>query len=503
MESLAAHLLIAFGLIALNALFVLTEFAIVKVRSSRLELLARKGSVRAVLVQSILQNLDVYLSAIQMGITMTSLGLGWVGEPAVAHVIKGYLLEWNIPYISAWTHGLSFTIAFGVITFLHILLGELVPRSIGLQKAEIVALWMAVPLRVFFLTFKIPVTFMAQASIKILHLFRLTTAAEADQSVSEDEMRIILGASEEKAGIPLERLLLLDNIFDFGSTKVSEVMVPKDRAVCLSPEKSWEENLSIIRSRRFSRYPLSRAGLEAAEGYVHVKDLLGAAMPPDLKLLKRKLPEVGSGELLERLIQNFADKGAPIALVREADGSVSGLVSLEDILEEIVGEVHDEFDLPHAWSFMDVLVPNAVEIGIDATEPAAVIARLIDKLKGAVSGLDHKLALKIVTERESRLSTALGHGVAVPHGRIPNLERPMVAIGRAQKNFHFLAPDKTQVKLVFLILTPTTNPLLQLKILSRVASLVSNETLRRRMLRAKTADHLLDTIRTADTVFSI
>lgn len=502
MESLATHLSIAFGLIGLNAAFVLTEFAIVKVRTSRLELLVRKGSARAVLVQSILQNLDVYLSAIQLGITMTSLGLGWVGEPAVAHLIKGYLIEWNLPYISAWTHALSFAVAFGLITFLHIVLGELVPRSIALQKAELFALWMAVPLRVFYLAFKLPITLMARTSIAVLHLFRLGTAAEADQAVSEDEMRIILGASEEKTGIPLERLLLLDNIFDFGSTKVSEVMVPKEKVATLDPGKPWDENLAVIRSRRFSRYPLTGSGLEAADGYVHVKDLLGSPNP-DLKLLKRKLPEVRAGELLQRLIQNFADKGSPIALVREEDGAAAGLVTLEDILEEIVGEIHDEFDLPHAWSFMDVLVPSASDIGIEAAEPPDVIMRLLERLKAAVPSLDHKSAFKIVAEREARLSTALGHGVAVPHGRIPNLDRPLVAIGRAQKNFHFVAPDKTPVRLVFLILTPASAPVLQLKILARVASLVSNETLRRRMLRAKSAEHLIETIKTADTVFSI
>ena len=165
MNQLSINILIAFGLIGLNACFVLAEYALIKVRTSRLEVLAREGNARAVMVQGMLRQIEVYLSAIQMGITMSSLGLGWVGEPAVAALLEVYLQRIPVIYISVMAHALSFIMAFGAITFLHILLGELVPRSIGLQKSEVIALWAALPLRLFTLAFKTPVTILANASI--------------------------------------------------------------------------------------------------------------------------------------------------------------------------------------------------------------------------------------------------------------------------------------------------------------------------------------------------
>src|SRR5271157_299779 len=187
MNPSSANILIALGLIALNACFVLAEYSLIKVRASRLEVLARKGNARAVMVQGMLRKIEVYLSAIQMGITMTSLGLGWIGEPAVASFLELYIQKAPVLYISIMAHALSFIIAFGTITFLHILLGELVPRSIGLQKSEVIALWTALPLRVFTFAFKLPVTVLANASIGILRLLRMPPLSQAETQFSEEE----------------------------------------------------------------------------------------------------------------------------------------------------------------------------------------------------------------------------------------------------------------------------------------------------------------------------
>lgn len=494
---------VAAGLIVLNAGFVLVEFALVRVRSSRLELLARQGNARAILVQGMLRDLDLYLSAIQMGITMASLGLGWIGEPAVAGLLEGRIRGLPLGLSEAAAYGLSFALAFGFITVLHILLGELVPRSVGLQKAELVTLWAAYPLRVFYLAFKTPVTLMARASIAILRLMRLQPASEAETHLSEEEIRLMLGASEERGGVPLERLLLIENIFDFGSAKVADIMVPREKVACLALSKGWEENLEVIRTRRFSRYPLCEGGLDSVVGMVHLKDSALAGFSggvPDLRKLRRDLAEVPAGESLQKLLQQFADRGIHMALVRGGDGAAAGVVTLEDILEELVGEVHDEFDLPQAWSLMDVVVPSAVEAGVEAADREAVIRRLVGRLHAARPEFDAEEAVRAVLERESKLSSAIGHGVAVPHGRLASLRRALVAVALASRALPFPAPDKHPVRLVFLVLSPSAVPLAQLRILGRIASLLSNDNLRRRLLRAQSARRLLDVLGTADTL---
>jgi len=499
MDSLFWTLLTSLLLLALNAYFVLGEFALVKVRASKVELLARKGDLRAATVQGMLQNLDVYLSACQLGITMASLGLGWIGEPAVARLLHAWLGPWG-----GASHAVSFGLAFALITFLHIVLGELVPRSVAIQKADLVALWATFPLRLFTAAFRIPITFMARVSIWLLRLMRLSAAADADSVCSEEELRVMLGSSTEEHGYSLERLMLLENVFDLATARVSEAMLPRDKVVCLSLAKPWEENLAVVRERRFSRYPVCEENVDDAVGFVHVKDLFlkAGAATPDLRGLCRPLAVVSPADSVQKLLRLFPDKGIHMALVREGKGPVFGLVTLEDLVEELVGEIHDEFDLPQAWALTDLLVPGAVEVNMQETERDAVLKSMLTRLKSQNPGLDYDAALKAVLAREAQFSSAVGHGVAIPHARLSSLDKPLLALARAAKSFGFTAPDKTPVRLVFLILTPAASPIVQLKILARIASLFHNENLRRRVLRAKSVDRLMEILRTADTVLS-
>ncbi|MBI4386606.1 MAG: DUF21 domain-containing protein [Elusimicrobia bacterium] len=498
-----AHILGALGLIALNGCFVLAEFALVRVRASRVEVLARQGNARAVLLQKILQDLELYLSAIQTGITMASLGLGWIGQPAVARLLSGVLD--GFPYGNVAAHGVSLVVAFALITFLHIIFGELLPRSIGIQRAESVALWAAWPLKLYCVAFKPLVKVLAGTSMRILRGLKFQRASEADPHFSEEEVRLLLGSTDEKAGFSLERLMLIENVFDFGAARVADAMVPKERVAFLSRDKGWEENLAVIRKRHFSRYPLCVNTLDSVVGYVHIKDILLASVPPgstpDLGAFRRDLPEVSPGDSLQKLFQGFADRGVRMAVVRERK-QVLGLLSLEDILEELVGEIHDEFDLPQAWSLMDVLIPAAVDVGVDVADREFAIRFLVTKLHQATHEFDAEEAFQAVWEREGKFSTAVGRGIAIPHARLPSLMRPLVAIGRAAKSFQFPAPDATPVRLVFLVLTPTATPVAQLKILARIGSLASNENLRRRLLKTKSREHFIEILRTADTVLA-
>lgn len=497
-------LLICVILLGANALFVLVEFAIVRVRTSRIEMLVRTEKPGALHVQEVLSRLDVYLAAIQLGLTITALTLGAIGEPALTHWFKGHFERFPILPPPRILHGISFALALLILAFSHTVFGELVPRLVGIQKAEIVSLWSAYPLRLFSLAFRIPIAFMSFCSVAILRLFGMKSIADSESAVTEEEMRILLGETHEKGTFPLERLLLLENLFDFGSAKASEAMIPLEKAAMLSLNVPWTENLETIRARRYSRYPLRDETLGIV-GMLHVKDFLFKSEDgrvPDLRALRREIALVSESDSLEKLLKYFPDKGIHMALVHNAAGAAVGLLTLEDIIEELIGEVHDEFDLPQAWSLMDVVVAPALAVGLAAADRQSAIAQLLAKLKAAFPELNEPEILKAILDREMKFSSAVGHGVAVPHARLPNISRPMVAVGRFSKPVPFPSPDSAPVKLVFLILTPASSPIIQLKVLARIASLATNENLRRKLLRAKTAESMLEILRTADTLLA-
>ena len=204
------------ALIAANGLFVLMEFAMVRVRPSRIEVLARKGSRRAIAVQGVLVRLDDYLAACQVGITLVSLTLGYVGEPAVAAFVAGALGGFTQLLPPVAFHALVFVLSLGILSWFHIVLGELVPRTAGIQFAEVVALWGVLPLVGFAAFLRWPVRFLSVSSTAILRIIGIKPAAEADHSVTVDEMRVLLGETQERGAMPLERLLLLENLFDLG-----------------------------------------------------------------------------------------------------------------------------------------------------------------------------------------------------------------------------------------------------------------------------------------------
>lgn len=497
--------LLAAALVAANALFVLMEFALVRVRPSRIEVIARKGSRRALAVQEVLRSLDDYLAACQVGITILSLTLGYVAEPTIAGAVERALGDWSSLVPHAVFHGAVFALSIGVLSWFHIVLGELVPRTLGIQFAEAVALWGVLPLKGFAAFLHWPVRFLSASSRGILRVFGAKPASEADHSVTVDEMRVLLGETQEKGAMPLERLLLLENLFDFGSAKVSDAMRPRERIVALSLARPWAENLATIREKRYSRFPLCETlELDSVVGYVHVKDLLleDRGPEPDLKRLRRDLYEVPETETLEKLLKTFPDKGVHISLVRDGLNRVIGLLTLEDILEELVGEVRDEFEKVKGWVPGEMFARAAVDANLPTVERKATIRHLMDRMKAANPELDAETAFAAVWERELKFASAVGHGVLVPHARLPGLKAPMVAVGRWPKAPPLPTPDGAPLRLVFLILTPLETPTMQLKVLQRIASLVMNETLRRKILRAKSDDALLTLLRTADTLLA-
>lgn len=491
-------------LVAASAFFVLLEYALVRVRPARVEMLARKGSRRALLVQEMLAHLDDYLAAIQVGITAIGLALGAVGEPAITAMLssRAESLLGDLP--DAWLRVISFWIAVGLLAFFQIVLAELVPRSIAMHYAEPLALWGAAPLRVMATFLRLPIRVMSFCSRAVVSLLGMKPASDAAHTVTVDEMRVILGETHEKGAIPLERLLLLENLFDFGAAKASDAMRPREKIAFLSLSRTWAENLALIREKRFSRYPLCEDGLESIIGFVHVKDLLfrEGEGEPDLRKKKRELLEVPENEPLERLLKTMPDKGQHMALVKDAAGRIAGVLSLEDIIEELVGEIRDEFDKTQGWVAGELFSKAAVDANLPAADRRAVIRHLVDRLKALNPELDSDAAFNAVWDRELKFTSAIGGGVLLPHARLSGLAQPLVAVGRFQKAPPLPTPDSVPLRLVFLLLTPLETPVVQLKVLQRIASLLTNETLRRKLLRAKTDAALLELLRTGDTLLA-
>ncbi len=496
--------LIIAALVGLNALFVLMEFALVRVRPARMEVLARKGNARAAAVQEVLAGFDEYLAAMQVCIALISITLGAVGEPGLVVAIQARLPAFAGSLSPRTLHAFSFAASVAVLAAVQIVFAELVPRAIGAHYADYISLYGARPLKALAVFLRWPIRAATACSRGVLGLFRLRPAAEAEHAVSVEEMRVVLGETQERGAMPLERLLLLENLFDFGSAKVSDAMRPRDRIIHLSLAKSWEENLAVIREKRYSRFPLCENDLDSVLGYVHVKDLIlqDAGPSPDLKKFRRDLYEVSDTETLEKLLKTMPDKGVHMAIARDGLNRVMGLITLEDIIEELIGEVRDEFEKVKGWVPGEMFVRAAVDANLPTVERKATIRHLMDRLKAAHPELDADVAFAAVWERELKFASAVGHGVLVPHARLPGLKEPLVAVGRFAKAPPLPTPDGAPLRLVFLILTPLETPTMQLKVLQRIASLIMNETLRRKILRAKTDESLLTLLRTADTLLA-
>ncbi|MFI5362351.1 MAG: CNNM domain-containing protein [Elusimicrobiota bacterium] len=492
-------------LIAINALFVLLEFGLMRTRPARIEILARKGSIRAAAVQDVLARFDEHLAAMQVCIAVVSLALGAVGEPAVVAELHAHFARWIDWLPPAWLRVLSFAVAVAALAGVQMILGELVPRAVAIHYAEKIALFGARPLKGLALFLRWPIRLTTALSKGILRVLGLKPASEADHTVSVEEMRVLLGETQDKGAMPLERLILLENVFDFASAKAAEAMRPREKIAFLSLARPWAENLATIRAKRFTRYPVcERDDVDSAVGYVHLKDLVlrEDSGEPDLKRLRRDLFEISDSEPLEKLIKTMPDRGVHMALVRDGLSRVVGLLTLEDLIEELIGEVRDEFGRSRGWADGELFARAIVEANLPAGDRRSAISYLIARLKTARPELDGRAALEAVWERELKFASAVGHGVIVPHARLIGLAEPFIAVGRYAKPASFPTPDGVAVRLVFLILTPAESPVMQLKILQRIASLVTNENLRRKLWRAKTDEALLEILRTGDTLLA-
>lgn len=330
------------GLVLLNGFFVAAEFAIVKVRETQIETALRKGDKRAKRSQHVVEHLDAYLSATQLGITLASIGLGFLGEPAVATLIEPLLVSMGVTSAAA-IHGIAFVVAFAIITFLHIVLGELAPKSLAIQRSLGVTLWATRPLHLFYLIFKPAIWALNGTANAMLRGFGVRPASEAERAHSEEELRLLL---TESRGTKTRKDLIL-NAMDLRRRLVRQIMVPRPFVVPLSTEDPLQQNFRVAREAGYTRYPLVKRDLDRIVGMVHFKDLAAlAAQASDapIEVIRRDVLVVPDSVTAEDLLTRFLQRHEHLAVVMDEFGSTVGIVTLEDVLEELVGPIQDEFD---------------------------------------------------------------------------------------------------------------------------------------------------------------
>lgn len=339
------NLVLVLFLVFLNGFFVAAEFAMVKIRASRMAQLVEEGNKKAKTAQTLIKNLDAYLSATQLGITLASLGLGWVGEPAIAHLIEGPLGKMGVPEVAVDT--IAFIIAFAIITILHIVLGELAPKSLAIQRAEATVLHVARPMILFHRIMYPFIWILNGTANKVLKWIGVESAKEGELAHTEEEIRLLMKQSNRSGLIDNTEMALFDNIFEFSDRISREIMVPRVDMVSIDIKDSHEEIIEKIDRERHTRYPVSHGDKDHIIGYVHVKDLylqISNGKQFAIQSILRDVIMVSEAAEISAVLKQMQKSRTQIAVVVDEYGGTAGLISTEDIIEELVGEIRDEFD---------------------------------------------------------------------------------------------------------------------------------------------------------------
>ncbi len=414
-------------LVALNGFFVAAEFALVKVRPTQLEPLVDEGNHRAKLARHMLRHLDAYLSATQLGITLASLALGWIGEPAFAWIIHPLLTPFvgnNPPLL----HSISVTMSFVVITILHIVLGEQAPKTIAIRKAESTSLLVAFPLYFFYKITYPAIWLLNQASNRLLKLIGISPAAEGELLHDEEELRLLLSSSKDSQ-LSTQKRELLDNIFELSHRMARQIMLPRQDVIYLSTERSLAENLRIARRSGHTRFPLCEGDLDHVIGLIHIKDIFHRERPlTALTEVAREIAFVPETLELDRLLKRMRTERFHLAAVIDEYGGVSGIVTLEDVIEEIVGSIQDEFDVER---------PELVEKGDGIYEVAGgmLVQDLEEALGVELSERDEDTIGGVVLSELGR-NPAMGDRVELGPVTIEVLEVQLNRVATVRINVH-------------------------------------------------------------------
>ena len=329
----------------MNGFFVAAEFCCVKMRPSRLETLIQEGNTRAKYAKKLIDELDEALSVTQLGITLASLGLGWVGEPFVAELIAPLIHALGVG--ETLGHTISFALAFSLITSMHIILGELTPKSMAIAASEKILLNIALPMIVFWKVMYPFVWLLNTTASFVSHHLGLNIS-EGEVAHNPEEIRLLMKESRKQGLVDDTEVDFVDNVFDFTERNVREIMVPRPDMVCLYLDKSYEENLATILEEEMTRYPICLEDKDHIVGFLHIKDLTKAMLEgkkkPSLKKLARKVFFVPESMDVSVLLKTMQTNRSQLAIVVDEYGGTAGMVTIEDIIEEIVGDIQDEFD---------------------------------------------------------------------------------------------------------------------------------------------------------------
>lgn len=350
-------LLIALGLVLLNAFFVATEFALVSVRRSRIEALIEEGNATARVVRSVISNLDRYIAATQLGITVTSLGLGWVGEPALGHLIEplmervlepiGHLLPAGAVQTTS-AAAIGGAIGFLIITFMHVVMGELMPKSIALQNPEVTALWVVRPIVLLARVFHLPIRALNGTGNALLRLIGVRPAQGHQLVHSVEELKILIRSSAQSGVLAGGEDDIMEAVFDMGETRARQLMVPRTEIVAFRADTPLAEVIDRVAESNLTKFPVYEEDLDQTIGILHTKDLLRVVrqngMEATLRDLVRPALFVPESITISDLLNRFRQERQHLALLLDEYGGTAGLITLEDLLEELVGDVQDAFE---------------------------------------------------------------------------------------------------------------------------------------------------------------
>jgi len=491
-------------LILLNAFFVLAEFAAVKIRPTQIDALIAQGRRSAKRVRQIIDHLDEYLSVSQVGITLTSIGLGFVGEPAVAAVLHPVFAGFG-----SWSEGVTEAVSVGVgfllVSYLHIVLGELIPKTVAIRITEKAVFWIAWPITAFRWLFLGPIWVLNATVNLLLKPFRLS-APTSHSMVTDGEFRAILDQTEEGGITSFRRLLYIENVLDLGTLTVRNAMQVKAKVQTLRVGMSWPAVHTLIERFRYSRYPLVEAGSHQPLGFVHIKDLYRAYRqdPETCDLGRLVVPalEAADADPLEHLLAQMQRTGNHLALVRDGAGRWVGMVTLEDVLEEVVGTIEEEYPVEPAVTIAEFLKPEHVLLDVQGEDLETVVQSALGRVPRADLPADPALILTRILERERQAPSALSHHLAIPHGRIDGLVRPLVVVARPRAPIP--VPGRSEpTKFLFILVTPAESPRIHQVLLSHIAGLYESDYLEDRLYEATDAAELHAIICTAEqTVLS-
>lgn len=347
--TLFLQILLIFLLILLNGFFVASEIALVSLRRTRITELVRKGKKSALLVQNALDHLDLYISATQLGITVVSIGLGWIGEPILAHALQRTFafLPQHIAIISA--HTVAIIIAFAIITYFEVVLGEIVPKTATLQHAEKVALWFIRPLIIFLKIFRPFIWLLNNSGNVVLRLFGLSTKLSHDKPISEEELTMMLLQSAGTGSIEKEEALMVQKLFKMDDLPIKKLMIPKKQIIAFPLTATVAQAADQLDTHTYSRFPIYKTSVDDIVGFVHIRDLYrlqeeGKDTTSFTQIHLRKIIRVKETTKIDDVLMEMRQKRVHLAVVTDTSKKTCGIVTLENIIESVMGEIQDEFE---------------------------------------------------------------------------------------------------------------------------------------------------------------